>query len=85
MDVIELFGSDVSKIRLIDANFAIFEGDNQFMIPRIDDRGLIVDVKVDLPRVGIKRLNCKYNDGLQQLIAIEAVIGARQGFQHQRP
>jgi hypothetical protein len=75
-DVIELFGSDLSKIRIIDANAARFESPNHFVIPRIGGCGLIVEAKVDLPRIYIGGLNGKRYDGLRKLIALEAGIGA---------
>jgi hypothetical protein len=78
IDVVELFGSDFSKLRLIDANVASFEGTNQFVIPRTGGRGLVVEAKVDLPNVAVRGLNGEYNDGLLKLIAIEAATGASQ-------
>jgi hypothetical protein len=60
-DVIELFGSDASEMRLIDAKVASFEGTNQFVIPRIGDRGLIVEAEVDLPNVAVKGLKGAHN------------------------
>jgi hypothetical protein len=77
-DVIELFGPDVSKLRLIDASAATFKSKNQFEIPRTGEKGFVVQVQVDLPRVGISGLNDKFNDGLRRLITIEAVVGVTQ-------
>jgi hypothetical protein len=78
-DVMELFGSDLSKIRIIDANVASFEGKNQFVIPRIGGCGLIVETTLDLPNgVYVNGLNGKYNEKLLKPIALEAVAGARQ-------
>jgi hypothetical protein len=76
-DVIDLFGHDVSKLRLIDASAATFKSRNQFEIPRTGERGFVVQVEVNLPHVGISGLG-KFDDDLWRLIAMEAVAGATQ-------
>jgi hypothetical protein len=77
-DAIELFGPDLSKLRLMNASVATFKSDRQFEIPRTGERGFIVEAKVDLPNVGIFGLNGKFTDWLLTLIAIEAVAGVTQ-------
>jgi hypothetical protein len=77
-DVIEWFGPNVTKLRLVDASVAIFESENQFEIPRIGERGFVVEAKLDLPSVAISGLNGKFTEGLLRLIASEAVAGVKQ-------
>jgi hypothetical protein len=47
-DAIELFGLDVSKLRLMDASVATFGSKNEFEIPLIGKTGSIVEAKFDL-------------------------------------
>jgi hypothetical protein len=77
-DVSELFGPDALKLRIIDSNVARFKSKNRFVIPRTGGKGFIVEATVDLPSVGVRGLNGKYNDGLLRLIAMEAATGASQ-------
>jgi hypothetical protein len=77
-DVIGLFGPDASKLRIIDANVARFESNNQFVIPRTGSKGFIVEAKVNLPDVAVRGLNGKCNVGLLKLIGMEAATGASQ-------
>jgi hypothetical protein len=44
-DVIEWFGPDVPKLRLIDASAATFQSDNQFEIPRTGKKGSLLKQK----------------------------------------
>jgi hypothetical protein len=78
IDVIELFGPNVSKLRVIDLNVADFRKENQFVIPRMGGKGFFVEAEVNLPGVDVRGLNGKHNDDLLTLIAVEAATGASQ-------
>ena len=73
--MLEWFGPDVPKLRLIDASAATFSSKNQFEIPRMGKTGFVVEATVDLPKVGVSGINGKFSDGLLRLIAMEAVAG----------
>jgi hypothetical protein len=78
IDAAKMFGSDLPKVRIIDAGVASFEDIDQFVIPRTGDLGLIVEATLDLPKVWVAGLNRNHKDGLLKLIAMEAAAGALQ-------
>lgn len=77
-DVIECFGPEATKLRLVDASVAIFESGNQFRIPRTGEKGFVVEAQVDLPGVSISGMNGKFTEDLLTLIALEAAVGVKQ-------
>jgi hypothetical protein len=74
-DVLELFGPDLFKLRIIDASVATFPAKNQFEIPHLGKKGFLVEAMVESRGVTISGLNGNPNDDLLKLIAMEAVIG----------
>jgi hypothetical protein len=56
MDVIEVFDSDISKMRIVDVNVADFKGKNTFFIPRFGGCGFTVEAKVNGLDVSAVRL-----------------------------
>jgi hypothetical protein len=78
IDAAKMFGSDLPRVRIIDASVASFEDMNQFVIPRTGDLGLIVEATLDLPTVGIEGLKGNHEDSLLKLIAMETAAAAFQ-------